>query len=133
MRPFVIVLEMQRMFTGPTGMAIARPASTPRSSNSSSFIDAYIMRDVRLPRSFPPAAPRVRGRPWPGKRGEDHGCNSGCARIDALIPSVRPHKRGGRFPYNVGVIAKWLFLAFCSVAAFAASGPGKVFPYSYTQ
>jgi zinc protease len=31
------------------------------------------------------------------------------------------------------VIAKWLLLACCSVAAYAASGPGKVFPYSYTQ
>ena len=35
------------MFTGPTGMAIARPASTPRSSSSSSFINPYIMKDVR--------------------------------------------------------------------------------------
>jgi zinc protease len=31
------------------------------------------------------------------------------------------------------VLSKWLLLACCSVAAFAASGPGKVFPYSYTQ
>jgi zinc protease len=36
-------------------------------------------------------------------------------------------------PYNEGVIAKWLFLIGCSAAAFAASGPGKVFPYAYTQ
>jgi zinc protease len=31
------------------------------------------------------------------------------------------------------VILKWLFFACCSAAAVAASGPGKVFPYSYTQ
>jgi zinc protease len=36
-------------------------------------------------------------------------------------------------PYNKVVIAKWLLLACCSAAAFAANGPGKVFPYSYTQ
>jgi zinc protease len=47
--------------------------------------------------------------------------------------SKTPHNRGAGFPYNEGVIAKWLFLAGCSVAAFAASGPGKVFPYAYAQ
>jgi zinc protease len=31
------------------------------------------------------------------------------------------------------VIAKHLLLAFIAAAAFAASGPGKVFPYEYTQ
>jgi len=42
------------------------------------------------------------------------------------------HLRGWP-PYNKGVIAKWLLLACCSAAAFAANGPGKVFPYAYTQ
>src|SRR5690349_21637873 len=31
------------------------------------------------------------------------------------------------------MLAKCLFLAFSAVAAFAASGPGKIFPYAYTQ
>ncbi len=31
------------------------------------------------------------------------------------------------------MLSKWLLLACCSAAAFAASGPGKVFPYSYSQ
>jgi zinc protease len=31
------------------------------------------------------------------------------------------------------VIAKYLLLAFTAAAAFAANGPGKVFPYAYTQ
>src|SRR5262249_9650795 len=46
MRPPVIVREMQRTLTGPTGMAIASPASTPRRSRSSCFIDPSIMKDV---------------------------------------------------------------------------------------
>jgi zinc protease len=35
--------------------------------------------------------------------------------------------------YNENVIAKYLLLALTTAAAFAASGPGKVFPYAYTQ
>src|SRR5512144_2202671 len=45
-RPPAIVREMQSTFTGPTGMAIASPANTPRRSRSSCFIDLSIMKDV---------------------------------------------------------------------------------------
>src|SRR3954453_8903668 len=50
-----------------------------------------------------------------------------------MLSSVLLHTGGGRFPYNEGVLAKFLFLAFSAAAAFAASGPGKIFPYTYSQ
>src|SRR5512133_2840125 len=45
-RPLAIGREMQRTFTGPTGIAIASPAKTPRRSRSSCFIDPSIMNYV---------------------------------------------------------------------------------------
>ena len=51
----------------------------------------------------------------------------------ASTSSVPLHTCGRRFPYNGVVLAKLLVIAISSAAAFAASGPGKVFPYTYTQ
>src|SRR3954453_8672406 len=50
-----------------------------------------------------------------------------------MLSSVLLHTGGGRFPYNEGVLAKFLFLALSAAAAFAASGPSKIFPYAYSQ